>query len=179
MRRLLLSLLMTAAGAANAATADTPGIAVNQIGYLPGAAKVATVPAVAAASFAVVEAGTGRTVLRGRLGASARWEPAGQDVRLADFSALQVPGSYRLHVDGLPDSPPFVVADDAYAVLNAAALKAYYFNRASTPLLGVHAGRWTRPAGHVDDHVLVHASAAGPGRPEGTVISAPDRKSVV
>ena len=173
MRRRLLSLLMTVAGAANAAKADTPGIAVNQIGYLPGAAKVATVPAVAAASFAVVEAGTGRTVLRGRLGAPARWEPAGQDVRLADFSALQAPGSYRLHVDGLPDSPPFVVADDAYAALNAAALKAYYFNRASTPLLGVHAGRWTRPAGHVDDHVLVHASAAGPGRPEGTVISAP------
>jgi hypothetical protein len=40
MRRLLLSLAMTAAGAAVA----EPGIAVNQIGYLPGAAKVAAVP---------------------------------------------------------------------------------------------------------------------------------------
>ncbi len=71
MRRLLLSLAMTAAGAATA----QPGIAINQIGYLPGAAKVAAVPAdesVKARAFAVVDADTGRTVLRGDLGAAAR-----------------------------------------------------------------------------------------------------------
>ena len=169
MRRLLLSLAMTAAGAA----AAQPGIAVNQLGYPPGAAKVAAVPAGGSAVFSVVDADTGRAVLRGRLGAPAIWAPAGAAVRLADFSRLARPGRYRLHVDGLPDSPPFVVADHAYAAVNAAAIKAFYYNRASTPLLGVHAGRWARPAGHPDDQVLVHASAAGPGRPEGTVISAP------
>ncbi|RZL34008.1 MAG: cellulase, partial [Rubrivivax sp.] len=35
------------------------------------------------------------------------------------------------------------------------------------------ASRWARPAGHADDKVLVHASAASAGRPEGTVISSP------
>jgi len=164
----LLAACLSAAGLAHA-----DGIAVNQIGYLPGAAKVAAVPAGEAKAFSVVDADTGRTVLRGDLGATARWEPAAQDVRLADFSALKAPGHYRLHVDGVADSPAFVVAADAYAAVNAAAIKAYYFNRASTPLLAANAGRWARPGGHPDDHVLVHASAAGAGRPEGTVISAP------
>ncbi|CAM4024051.1 glycoside hydrolase family 9 protein [Roseateles saccharophilus] len=168
MRRLLLSLAMAAAGAAGA-----DGIAVNQLGYPPGAAKVAGVVGGEAGSFRVVDAGTGRVVLRGRLGASAVWEPAGGAVRLADFSALRRPGRYRLHVDGLPDSPAFDIAADVYAAVNVAAIKAYYFNRASTALPGVYAGRWARPAGHPDDHVLVHASAVGPGRPEGTVIAAP------
>lgn len=168
MRRLLLSLALTAAGAASA-----QGIAVNQLGYLPGATKVAAVPAGESPAFAVIDADTGHTVLRGRLGATARWEPAGLDVRLADFSALRKAGRYRLHVDGQPDSPAFDIAADVYAALGAASLKAYYFNRASTPLLGVNAGRWARSAGHADDHVLVHESAANAGRPEGTVISAP------
>lgn len=172
MNRQILCAGLLAAGLAHA-QAQTGEIAVNQIGYSPGAAKVAALPAVEAAAFSVVDADTGRTVLSGPLGAAARWEPAGADVRLADFSALKAPGRYRLHVDGLTDSPPFVVAADAYAAVNAAAIKAFYFNRASTPLLVVHAGRWARPAGHADDKVLVHASAASASRPEGTVISAP------
>ena len=179
MRSLGSLVLAMAAGAAVA----QPGIAVNQIGYLPGAAKVAAVPAgeageagkagAGARAFSVVDAGTGRIVWRGRLGPAALWEPAAQQVRLADFSALKRPGRYRLRVAGLPDSPPFAVETAAYADVTAAALKAFYFNRASTPLLPVHAGRWARAAGHPDDEVIVHASAAGPGRPEGTVISAP------
>lgn len=172
-RRLLCTGLLVASLVHAQAQAQTGEIAVNQIGYPPGAAKIAVVPGVEAAAFAVVDASTGRTVLRGQLGAGARWEPAGASVRLADFSALKRPGRYRLQVDGLPASPPFVVAADAYAAVNAAAIKAFYFNRASTPLLPQHAGRWARPAGHADDKVLVHASAASAARPEGTLISSP------
>lgn len=160
--------LMTAAGAG-----AEPTIAVNQVGYLPGAAKVAAVPDVPAATFTVVDERTRRAVFQGRLGTAAVWEPAGEAVRLADFSALRAPGRYRLKVQGLPESPAFVVAADAHAALTAAALKAFYFNRASTPLLPTHAGPWARPAGHPDDRVLVHASAAGPIRAEGSLISAP------
>jgi endoglucanase len=172
MKRQMLCAGLLAASLAHA-QAQTREIAVNQIGYPPGAAKWAAVPAVEAARFAVLDAATGQTVLTGSLGAPARWAPAGQDVRLADFSALKAPGRYRLQVQGLPASPPFVVAADAYAALNAAAIKAFYFNRASTPLLPQHAGHWARPAGHPDDKVLVHASAASASRPEGTVISSP------
>ncbi|MCE4557807.1 glycoside hydrolase family 9 protein [Pelomonas cellulosilytica] len=155
------------------AAADTTAIQLNQVGYLPGGSKWAAVKDSAANSFAVIEVATGREVWRGPLGAAQPWAPAQETLKLADFSALREPGRYRLQVDGLPLSAPFVVAPDAYVALNAAALKFFYFNRASIELDAAHAGVWARPAGHADDRVFVHATAAGPGRPESTVISAP------
>ena len=154
-------------------TADTTAIQLNQVGYLPGGSKWAAVRDVAAEHFTVLDDTSGREVWRGPLGAAQRWEPAQEALRLADFSALRQSGRYRLQVAGLPPSAPFVIAPDAYAALNAAALKAFYFNRASVALEPAHAGVWARPAGHPDTRVFVHASAAGPGRPEGALISAP------
>jgi endoglucanase len=168
-QRLWLTLAMLAA---NVAAADT-GIAVNQVGWLPGAAKWVNAPAGKAAQFRVVKAGTDTVVLRGTLGPQRVWEPSGEPVRLADLSALRQPGDYEVVIDGLPRSPRVHIAPDAHAALTAAALRAFYFNRASTPLLPEHAGPWARAAGHPDDHVLVHASAASADRPEGAVIAAP------
>ncbi|MFO1337774.1 MAG: glycoside hydrolase family 9 protein [Burkholderiaceae bacterium] len=157
--------------------AEPPSIAVNQVGFLPGAAKWAAVPVPAGSTpaqrFQVVDAVTGAPAFTGALGAPGTWAPARATVQLADFSALSAPGQYRVHVDGLADSPRFTVAPEAYAALNAASLKAFYFNRAGTALLPEHAGAYARPAGHVDLRVRVHASAAGPGRPEGSEISSP------
>ncbi len=163
-----LSLLMLA-GAAVAAEA----IHVNQVGLLPQGAKWAVVPAVRAEGFALVKAEGGAVVWQGRLTEAATWAPAGQAVRLADFTAFRTPGRYRVQVAGLPPSPAFTIAGDAYAALNAAALKAFYFNRAGLALDAAHAGPWARPAGHPDTQVRVHASAASASRPEGTLISAP------
>ncbi|MFG6432916.1 glycoside hydrolase family 9 protein [Roseateles sp. LYH14W] len=159
--------------ATTAASIDTTAIQLNQVGYLPGGAKWAVLRDVKASHFTIVDAATGREAFRGPLGAAQAWEPAQETLRLADFSALREPGRYRLQVDGLPPSAPFTVAADAYAAVNAAALKFFYFNRASVALDPAHAGIWARPAGHPDDRVFVHASAAGPGRAEGTIISAP------
>ncbi|MEO6276317.1 glycoside hydrolase family 9 protein [Roseateles sp.] len=161
------------AAKATPAAPDTAAIQLNQVGYLPGGSKWAVLRDVKAEFFTLVDAASGREVFRGPLGAAQHWEPAQEAVRLADFSALRAPGRYRLQVAGVPPSAPFVIAADAYTALNAAALKFFYFNRASIALDAAHAGTWERPEGHPDDHVLVHASAAGPGRPEGTVISAP------
>ncbi|MDR1937328.1 MAG: glycoside hydrolase family 9 protein [Tannerellaceae bacterium] len=54
-----------------------------------------------------------------------------------------------------------------------AGLKAFYYQRASTPIEEKYAGQWHRPAGHPDDQVMIHPSAASPGRPAGAVISSP------
>ncbi len=158
---------------APAATVGTAAIQVNQVGFLPGASKWAVLQDVVADGFAVVDADTGREVWRGRLTAAQPWEPARERLRLADFTALSQPGRYRLQVAGLPPSAPFIIAANAYEPLNAAALKFFYFNRAGMALDAEHAGVWARPAGHPDDRVFVHASAAGPGRPAGAVIAAP------
>lgn len=172
-RRVSTALLSLAGAATFAAGAQAQAVAVNQVGYLPAAAKWAALPAEAGEAFRVVRAGSGEVVLRGRTGAPQTWAPAGQPVRLADFSALTEPGEYELRADGVPTSPRIRVAADAYAALTAASLKAFYFNRAGIALDARHAGRWARPAGHPDTEVLIHASAASAGRPEGTTISAP------
>lgn len=148
-------------------------IKLNQVGYLTSAQKLAVVPATAASSFSLVIAGTDDQVYTGDLSAAATWAPAQESVKLANFSTLTTPGEYRLRVTGLEDSPVFSIGTDTYKELNAASIKAFYFNRASIELLPEFAGVYARPAGHPDDKVLVHASAADAARPEGTVISAP------
>jgi endoglucanase len=161
-------LLLGAVQAAGAAEA----IQVNQLGFLPGAHKLAVVPAGAATRF-VLKDGAGKTVFEGSLGAAASWDASGERVRLADFSTLATPGTYRIAVDGLPDSAPFPIGPDAYRALDAGAVRAFTLNRAGIALDRQVAGAWARPAGHPDDKVLVHASAASSARPAGTVIASP------
>ena len=158
---------------AHAALPADREIKLDQVGYLPGSAKVAVVPNVEGAAFTIVKAGSDTVVLRGTLGAPAAYAPAAETVRLANFSELAAPGRYQLRVAGLPDSAPFAVGVDAYQALNAAAIKAYYLNRAGIALPEKYAGIFARKAGHPDTKVLVHASAASPARPAGTVISSP------
>lgn len=106
----ILQTLLTAMAIASpiaACAADTTGIAgstaaagaaihVNQLGYLPGSAKLAVVglppSAAAAADHFTVEDANGRRVLEGRLSPVATWAPAAQQARVADFSALRAPG---------------------------------------------------------------------------------------
>jgi len=160
------ALLTLAAGAGSAE------IKVNAVGFLPQSHKLAVIPqALRANRFEVVDA-DGKVVLDGALGAASRWAPSGETVRVADFSALTQAGAYRVRVGSLV-SDPFTVAQDGYRALGDAALKAFYFNRSALALTPEYAGAWARPAGHPDDKVLVHASAASKARPQGTVIASP------
>ncbi len=148
-------------------------IKLNQLGFTPKAEKLAVVPGVEVTGFSIVKAGTSEEVMTGTLGEAAVWEPSFESVKLADFSSLTTPGSYELKVAGVAESAPFSIATNAYQAVSAAALKAFYFNRASTALLETHAGIYQRAAGHPDTNIFIHASAADATRPEGTVVSAP------
>jgi hypothetical protein len=119
-------------GAAQPAAA-AEAIQVNQLGFLPGAHKLAVVPAGGASRFALKD-GAGKTVFEGSLGAAATWDASGEKVRLADFSKLATPGTYRIVVEGLADSAPFPIAADAYRALDAGAIRAYTLNRAGIAL---------------------------------------------
>ena len=148
-------------------------VRVNQLGFAPDAGKLAVVERARSDGFRVVRQTDGAVVHRGMLGPASEWAPADRLAAIADFSALRTPGRYRIEVDGLPPSDAFPIGDGAYGEVADAALKAYYFNRAGIELLPEHAGRWARAAGHPDTEIEVHPSAASPGRPAGTVISAP------
>lgn len=147
-------------------------IRINQIGYLSGAQKIAIVPGVATTKFTIVD-DSNNEVFSGDLTAANTWEPALESVKIADFSSLSKTGNYKIRVAGIDDQPGFTISQTAYETINAAALKSYYFNRASIALLPIYAGVYARAAGHPDDIVKIHPSAATAERPEGTVISAP------
>jgi len=160
-------------GADNGDTATDSQIRLNQLGFLPGGQKLAVVPDVEASSFSIVMADSGDEVYSGELSSAATWAPAQESVKLADFSSLSDAGEYRVRVEGVEDSHSFRVGADAYDALNIGALKAYYFNRASTELLEEHAGDYARPMGHPDDEVIIHSSAAHGSRSAGDIVSAP------
>ncbi len=167
------------AGTAWAADAPAPGarparIDINSVGFPTGAAKWAVVPDGPARLFTVVDA-QGRVALKGRLGPAATWPLSGDSVKLADLSGLRRPGTYRLRVEASPllESAPFTIADGVYQPLTAAAIRAFYFNRASSAITPALGGAYARAEGHPDTRVLIHASAAGPKRQTGDVISSP------
>lgn len=158
---------------APSANGRPPQIELNTVGFPPTAAKWAVVPD--GSRFSVLN-DRDQVVMQGRLTAPATWPLADRTVRLADFSSLQQPGTYRLKVGDGPaalQSAPFTIGNAVYQPLTAAAIRAFYFNRAGiaiTPALG---GVYARAAGHPDTRVLIHASAAGPQRRAGDVISSP------
>lgn len=158
---------------------STPGpnvnaaIHLNQAGFHANAPKIAVVPATDVTGFTILSDDTSEVVFRGQLSTAATWGPAAETVQLADFSTLTQAGSYYLQVENLGDSYTFSIGDaNLYSTMLDAAIKAYYFNRASTGLLSEHAGIFARPAGHPDTNVLIHASAASSQRPTGTSIVA-------
>jgi endoglucanase len=157
-----------------ASTAVTvSGIRLNQLGFLPNAKKIAVVPATDATNFSVIDSATKKVVFTATLSDAALWAPAEEKVKLADFSTLTIAGDYQVRVAGLTDSYAFTIAADQYNALNAAVIKAFYYNRASMALTPEFAGKYARAAGHPDTNVQVHVSAATTVRPEGTVISSP------
>src|SRR5690606_28383512 len=132
-----LPLLAAASTDADRAPAAPPAIHLNQLGFLPGAGKIAVVEGIPEGRYQVVREDDGGVVLEGTLPAPATWPASGRAAAAADFGTLDRPGRYRLRVQGQV-SDPFPVGADAYGALGDAALKGYYFNRAGTALEPEH-----------------------------------------
>jgi endoglucanase len=169
---LALGAAVVATAAATAPATPSPRIRLDQIGFPTGGAKRAVIVDSAATTFAVLTT-EGDTAFRGTLSPPARWAPSEETVRTAAFDGLRRPGRYVLAVPDVGASAPFTIGDAPYHELARAAVKAFYFQRASTALPARYAGAWARAAGHPDDAVLVHPSAATAARPAGSRLSAP------
>ncbi|PWK77207.1 endoglucanase [Mucilaginibacter oryzae] len=151
---------------------EANNIRLNQVGFYPNTAKTAIVYTDKEADF-TIKAPDGTTAFSGKLKKALKPDLEGKTTWIADFTSLTQPGTYTLMVDGAGRSYPFVIQADAYQKLAKASIKAFYFQRASTPLPEKYAGIWHRNEGHPDTAVLVHPSAAGKTRPAGSLISSP------
>lgn len=111
-----------------------PEIKINTVGYLPSRAKFATVPADAAElEFVVRDVADQRVAYAGALTPSPIEVPdTGESVRVADFTAVEVPGTYVIEVAGYAPSPPFEVAGSAYDELLRTSLLGLYGQRCGT-----------------------------------------------
>jgi endoglucanase len=159
-----------------------PAIALNQLGFYPDAPKCAVITGLAIKDvFYIVSVvdnapswqGRVDTVFFGRLGPVITSSNSSVTTRIADFSTVRRPGTYRVVAPNVPNSYPFTITPNALHPVVVAALKGYYYQRSAMTLTPGYAGIWSRPAGHPDTAVLIHPSAASAQRPAGTVISTP------
>jgi endoglucanase len=148
-------------------------IRLNQIGFYPDAPKVAVVTEDISGDFFVLEAGSGEVVFTSKLSATHKSEFSPKLTRIADFSVVTKPGSYKLSLPGQGYSYTFEIKPEVFCNLTKGLIKGFYFQRMSTPLLPEYAGKWSRAAGHPDTQVIIHPAAASPNRPAGTIISCP------
>lgn len=153
--------------------AQTTDIRLNQIGYYTRCSKLAIVKNASAGPFYIALPDLSDSLFTGTLSAAATWTPSNESVRVADFSAFDVPGDYVVVVPGLGRSFTFTVGPNVHASVNKASLKGFYYQRCGTALLAAHAGTWARAAGHItpDNNVTILPSAAGPTRVAGNTFA--------
>ncbi|MEM8894780.1 MAG: glycoside hydrolase family 9 protein, partial [Bacteroidota bacterium] len=145
-------------------------ILINQLGYPTNVEKQALIKA-EAKTFTVRDT-SGVVVFEGNTTNRRYWDLSGDTVSVADFSAVNQPGTYRLCIDN-DCSHPFEVGNDLYQDLADASLKSYYYARCSYEIEEAFGRQWSRKSGHPDTAVFVHSSAADDTRPEGTILSSP------
>ena len=163
--------------ACNHFTPDNGPIRLNQVGFAPDQEKTATVVIsnikVPISNCYITDI-AGDTVWRGEASGTMLNPVSGKPCQIVDFSDLTACGEYTLYVENDQISNlQFQISNSPYRELTRQALRAYYHQRASMATEEPYAEGYARPAGHPDDHVIVHASAATDERPAGTIISSP------
>ncbi len=150
------------------------GIRVNQVGYSPDAQKLAVVVGGTATAFTIVDATTDLPAgaVDRPLSDASTFSLSGETVRVADFSDVTAPGTYRIEVADLDPSYEFEIGSGVYESPALASLKAFYYWRASMPIDQAHGGAWRRAAGHPNTGLRFHTSTH-PADPETETWDAP------
>ena len=137
-------------------------VRVDQLGYAPDETKIAyliaTSPA-GGAEFAVIDT-SGRTVLRGRAGASrGSWNAKYRAVHPLDLSKLRSSGTYRIRFDAPPrvTSPAFRIADPASLFVPRVADTVTFFQAQRDGANVIRGALNRRPAHLRDRKAIVYA----------------------
>lgn len=142
-------------------------IRMNQIGFYPASVKQFVVADLEATSFSVVDKNN-KVVLKGELQENGVWEASGENILLGDFSELTAEGTYNVVIDDKLNSHSFEIKKGIYTEALNAAIKSFYFQRASMPIEEKFGGIYKREAGLMDDKCSFHPSS---GKSEGVLNS--------
>ncbi len=141
-----------------------PKILVNQVGYLTGMVKIATLLSDAPQPLDwKLFAADGREAAYGKSQPAGLDVPSGDHVHVIDFSAFTGTGRGFTLAVGSDRSPPFAIGADIYHKLKYDALSYFYHNRSGIDIAMPYAGgvQWTRPAGHLSDKTVPCAPSSG------------------
>lgn len=142
-------------------------IRINQIGYYPNSVKQFVLADQVGEKFELLNQKK-EVVFSGKLLNKGKWEASGEEVMTGDFSDFKTIGEYTILVDGKTASYPFEIKENLYQEALHAAMKSYYFQRASMALDEKHGGEFARAVGHADNNCAYHPST---GRTEGVLNS--------
>lgn len=149
-------------------------IKLNQSGFYPNAPKIAVLTGSdSSTDFYITSTNLRDTVFTGKLSEEKQSDYSSTKTRIANFSSLTAKGSFVVCIPGVGNSYVFEISNYANRNAAIATLKGFYYQRASMPLEEKYAGKWHRSAGHPDNIVYIHPSAASNERPAGTIISTP------
>ena len=128
----------------------TNPIAINQIGYLPNAAKIAVMNGDAIADEAsVIDCASGSEVFKGKVSTAVKTAATGREEARFDFSSVTAPGTYKI-VSGSVESYEFKIGDGVYTEAFKASLRMFYLQRCGMELTADLAGDFSHPACHTE-----------------------------
>jgi len=143
-------------------------IRINQLGFYPTSIKQFILVDTLASTFEIKNE-EGKVVFKDTLKDHGTWESSGESVMMGDFSTLHEQGNYTVIVDEKMSSHPFEITEGLYEEAWNAAIKSYYFQRASMAIEEPFGGIYNRAAGHLDNNCKFHPSSGG--RTTGVLVS--------
>ena len=142
----------------------------NHAGYVPEASKVFLLacdltenPIKGMEPWFQVVGETGEVSFSGQMEEWGFCPYTGEFVWQGDFSQVKKLGKYRISVmdakgNSLAESHLFEISDNIIVNQLATTLKSFYFQRSGVELPADKAGKWARPAAHLDDCLEFHPS---------------------
>ena len=133
----------------------TENIRINQIGFFDDGIKKAVAIDFAENKFEIWKSDQSEKVFSGTMSSRSKWAVSCEDnIQIADFSNIKKEGTYIVII-GNKKSNPFLISNSVLDAVAKAQMKFYYFNRCSYELKPQYAGKWARPAGHLNTQVTV------------------------
>lgn len=140
-------------------------IRLNTLGFFPSMEKSASITA-ACTKFSVVRVSDGSAVFSGTVTGPKSNYDTGENIYLADFSALTEPGTFYLSVEGVGRSPDFPIQNDVFNQPFYTVMRAMYLWRCGTAVSGVYNGTTYRHgACHMSDAYLDYVGGGATIKP--------------
>lgn len=134
---------------------STPGILIDQLGYMTESTKVAVFKGEEMPEkFYVVDLESGNVVYTGFPEEKGYNSEFGEYNSYGDFTELTDPGTYYIEAPVLGRSYTFTIGDDVYGDIFRESCKQYYYNRCGITLTAQYAGDRAHNACHTSKAVL-------------------------